>query len=430
MTERGKVSGPYRLESGAWQIRWRDPNAPSGKNQRKESYPSQGEARRQKKLKEADLLRGTYIDMANKTTVTEYMWQWVAARPLRPRTQEQYESFIRRHLEPTPLGARPLVKVRASEIRAWITSRAKPDGTLSPSSLDVAVGVLRSVFAAAVLDGLIASNPVQPKKLLRLPQDDRPKFTPLTVEQVQALAAAMPERYQAMVIVQAGLGLRLGELLGLRIQNVDFLKREVRIEEQLAFQTVTRTPTLKTKHSYRKIPLPQVVADALAEHIRRFPPAEDGGIWTRGPAAPQEGRPPLELKQGCSIEGCRRKHNGHGLCKLHLGRWRRRGTTDESPPGLRSGRVYHQRYMEQLKMAAQKAGLPAGTTSHSLRHHYASVLLHQGESAHVVAERLGHANAMLVNTTYGHVMPDSEEGTRRAIDTAWAEASQAEDAAG
>jgi integrase len=46
----------------------------------------------------------------------------------------------------------------------------------------------------------------------------------------------------------------------------------------------------------------------------------------------------------------------------------------------------------------------------------ASVLLAAGESVVAVAERLGHENATLVLTTYGHLMPDSEDRTRKAID--------------
>ncbi|MEU7842416.1 tyrosine-type recombinase/integrase [Micromonospora sp. NPDC049114] len=70
--------------------------------------------------------------------------------------------------------------------------------------------------------------------------------------------------------------------------------------------------------------------------------------------------------------------------------------------------------------AVKRAGLPKGTTSHDLRHHYASVLLMQGESVIMVAERLGYENATLVLSTYGHLMPDSEERTRRcAVDDAW-----------
>ena len=72
-----------------------------------------------------------------------------------------------------------------------------------------------------------------------------------------------------------------------------------------------------------------------------------------------------------------------------------------------------------FRPAVRAAGLPEGTTTHDLRHHYASVLLAAGESVVAVAERLGHENATLVLTTYGHLMADSEVRTRRAIDTAW-----------
>lgn len=72
-----------------------------------------------------------------------------------------------------------------------------------------------------------------------------------------------------------------------------------------------------------------------------------------------------------------------------------------------------------FKAAVRKVGLPECTTTHDLRHHYASVLLLAGESVVAVAERLGHQNANLVLSTYGHLMPDGEERTRKAIDEAW-----------
>jgi len=88
-----------------------------------------------------------------------------------------------------------------------------------------------------------------------------------------------------------------------------------------------------------------------------------------------------------------------------------------------SGPYRHDYYGTRIFQAAVAAArLPQGTTTHDLRHHYASVLLAQGESVIVVAERLGHENASLVLSTYGHLMPDSEKRTRRAIDDAWSSA--------
>jgi integrase len=223
--------------------------------------------------------------------------------------------------------------------------------------------MLRSVFASAVGDRLIASSPVGK---LALPSAARERVVPLTVEQVRALSEAMPPRARAMVITQAGLGLRVQELLGLQVGDIDFLRRTVRIERQ-SLQDQTLGP-LKTRQSMRTLSLPAVVGDALAEHVRHFPSVSDGSLFVGA-----------------------------------------------------NGRRYQRSYYngELLARAVRKAGLPVGTTSHALRHHYASVLLAAGESVVVVAERLGHDNATLVLKTYGHLTPDSENRTGRAIDKAW-----------
>src|SRR4051794_41887434 len=95
----------------------------------------------------------------------------------------------------------------------------------------------------------------------------------------------MPARNRAMVVAQAGLGLRIGELLALRVQDVDFLRRTVRVEWQIAPGSKVRSEP-KTRRSRRTVPLPQVVANALAEHMREFPPAEDGTLFTTRFGAP------------------------------------------------------------------------------------------------------------------------------------------------
>jgi integrase len=200
-----------------------------------------------------------------------------------------------------------------------------------------------------------------------LPRDEQERIVPLTVEQVRALADAVAPRYWAMVMTQAGLGLRIGELLALRVVDVDFLRRTVRVEHQIDPKTRERIPP-KTPRSRRTLPLPDVVAEALAQHIATFPPTTDGLIFHTS-----TDRPYWQEHYGARV----------------------------------------------LARAVEHARLPAGTTSHDLRHHYASVLLAAGESVVAVAERLGHQDATLVLTTYGHLMPDSEDRTRRAVDEAW-----------
>lgn len=92
---------------------------------------------------------------------------------------------------------------------------------------------------------------------------------PPTVEQVEALVEAMPARYRAMVVLAAGTGLRQGEAFGLTLDRVDFLRRQLKVDRQIVLLPgsgpVLASP--KTMASYRTIPLPAVVLDALAAHL-------------------------------------------------------------------------------------------------------------------------------------------------------------------
>lgn len=252
-----------------YDVRFRDPDG----RQRKKTFGKKGDADRFAATVEADKLRGQFVDHSDRTTVAEYARAWAAGRPHRMSTAERVSSFIEVHIAGTRLGDRRLSAVRPSEVQAWATGRSQ---VLAPSTVRALVRLLRSIYNSAVLDRLVASSPVV---RVALPRDDRERVVPLSIEQVQALADAMRERSRAMVITQAGLGLRLGELLALRVQDVDFLRRTARVEFQIAPRSKVRVEP-KTPRSRRTIPLPQVVADALAVHIAKFPPTDDGSLFT------------------------------------------------------------------------------------------------------------------------------------------------------
>jgi len=88
----------------------------------------------------ADLARGTHVDTSNRVTVAEYARAWSQARVLRSNTRHGHDNFLRHHLEATPLGDRPIVRVRPSEVQAWITGRA---AVVGPATLRGHVGLLR-----------------------------------------------------------------------------------------------------------------------------------------------------------------------------------------------------------------------------------------------------------------------------------------------
>ena len=85
-------------------------------------------------------------------------------------------------------------------------------------------------------------------------------------------ASAVPQRYRALVVLAAGTGLRQGECFGVVDDRLDLEARTLRVDQQLILLP-RRAPFLappKTLASHRTIPLPQVVVDALAEHLERF----------------------------------------------------------------------------------------------------------------------------------------------------------------
>ena len=131
---------------------------------------------------------------------------------------------------------------------------------------------------SAVADRLLAVSPVTN---IGLPEEGHERVVPLTVAQVRSLVNSVPDRCRAMVVVQAGLGLRVGELLALRRQDVDFEEGMVRVEWQLT-QDGKRREDPKTPWSRRAIPLPKPVADALRRHMSTFEAAEDGSLLHHG----------------------------------------------------------------------------------------------------------------------------------------------------
>jgi integrase len=338
-----------------YQARWVDPDG----CECAQTFPRKEDAKRHLASVEAAKLQGAYVDVTSKITVTEKARECAAIRPHRATTAARTKSLIDTHIANTPLGARRLSAVRPSEVQAWVTDRSR---VLSPSTLRLVVSFLRSVFNAAMRDRLVTFNPCVG---LTLPRAEYERIVPLTVEQVAALSSAVQPRCRAMIIAQTGLGLRIAELLALRVQDVDFLRRTARIEWQLTRDGKDLVDP-KTPRSRRTVPLPNVVSEALAEHIRVYPVDSGDFLFTSSRGNPYR-----------QLDYVRRVFNP----------------------------------------AVQQTGL-AGITSHDLRHHYASVLLAAGESVVAVAERLGDTPQMALKV-YGHIMPDSEDKTRRAIDAAW-----------
>jgi integrase len=235
--------------------------------QRKRAFERRADAERFLVEVAADLARGAYVDpRAGRTTVREYAEGWRAAQVHRATTAAQVETHLRRHVYPM-FGDRALASVRPSEVQAWVRGLEQH---LAPATIEVVYSFLAGIFRAAVRDRLLVISPCVD---VRLPKPEPKRVEPLATEKVEALIEAMPARYRALIVLAAGTGLRQGEAFGMELETVDFLRRTLEVRQQLVTMP-GKAPYLappKTPASYRTVPLPQVVIDALAAHLAAFP---------------------------------------------------------------------------------------------------------------------------------------------------------------
>lgn len=338
---------------GRWRARYRDADG----REHARHFKRKVDGQRWLDEVTASVVTGTYVDPgAGRITVREYAERWRAVQVHRPSTAEQVERHFRNHLYPV-LGDRPLDTVRTSDVEALVKRLSL---CLAPATTVVVMRYVSAVFKAAVRDRRLAVNPCAG---VRLPRVTKSKIVPMTPEQVEAIRAAVPERYAALIVFAAGTGLRQGELFGLTVDRIDFLRRTVTVDRQLVGLS-GREPVFgppKTDSGFRTVPLPRVVLDALAEHMHLWP--STGLLFTN-----QHGDPLRRSNFGTT--------------------WQR---------------------------ACREADVE-GFTFHDLRHFYASLLIRHGESVKTVQARLGHKSATETLDTYGHLWPDSDDRTRQAVD--------------
>ncbi len=283
---------------------------------------------------------------------------WLSLQVHRQASVEVFDTLLRNHVLPA-FADRDVRTMRRSDVQAWVADRAK---VLAPASVEVAYCALAGICTLAEADGLIGRSPCVD---IRLPRIERTPVVPPSIDEVDALAEAVPDRYCAVVLLAAGTGLRQGECFGLSRDRIDDDAAHITVDRQL--YTPTQGPPYvappKTRASYRRVPLPASVAEVLEEHQRRFPPHRDGFLFTNG-------------------RGALPRRNSFG---------------------------------EMWRNAVRRAGLTRMVHFHDLRHFYASLLIHHGESVKVVQARLGHASVTETLDTYAHLWPDNGDRTRAAI---------------
>jgi integrase len=301
-----------------------------------------------------------------KQTLRQYLEYWLEElhKPtIRLSSYVKYRRLIHIHILPA-LGQVPLQKLAPQQVQSFY--KQKSDAGLSPKMVNSIHGVLHKALDHAVRWKLVSGNVcdlVSPPRLVKR------EIQPLSAEQAKRLLeVARGHRLETLLVLAITTGMRRGELLALRWQDIDFEHHSLQVRRTVDFFAgyggyVESEP--KTAKGRRMIALPPFVIEALRQH--RVEQLE------------------VRLKAGADWEE-------HDLVFT----------------GLR-GNYLNPRYI--LKLFAQVlrgADLPH-LRFHDLRHSAATLLLGMGVHPKVVQEILGHSHIGMTMDTYSHVLPSVQK---------------------
>src|SRR5215217_1276188 len=312
---------------------------------------------------------------AGAMTVAVFLERWLedtVRGSVRQSTYDRNESLCRKHLV-SALGTKKLKTLNPADVQRFY--RAKRDAGLSNAPVRKLHVVLHKALKQAVRWGLVPRNvadEVDPPKI------HKEEVRPLTNEQARKLLdTARGDRLEALYVVAIQSGLRQGELLALRWEDVDLEARALQVR-----RTLTRdggklaVGSTKTSKGRRTIRLTRDSTEALRCHLERQLADIDkaGYDW---------------------------QENGLVFCTS-------KGTLI-NPTNLRR---------RSLAPLLQRAGLPPMTFD-QLRHTAATILLLKNVNPKVVSEMLGHATIAITLDTYSHVLPNMQSSAVAAMEEAF-----------
>lgn len=359
-----------------WRVDWEDPTTKKPLTKSFENKKGPGGAEEWDKQVGADISRNVYVDIkAGEIPVSEYGKKWRDDLVHDGASADVVERFFRLHVDSEALGDIPVGSVLSSDIQAWIKSRSE---VLSPETLSDRYKYLVSMFMTLQDDKIISSSPCT--KRITLPErQDETRYIPTPAE-VLKLQEELDDRLGPIVILAASTGLRAGEIFGLEPGNVDFEKGRIFVCQQIKktsdYGVHIARPKTKTSRRYVEIP------DGLRDPLREFIARE---------------RKPLKLWDRCD-----RRQSKHFEREVDL-------VFRAASGGTLNNGTFHYPWIK----AVNAVGLQPGAVGlHSMRHYFATVLIHNGKNVKTVQMALGHSKPTVTLDTYTHEWPEEHEHTR------------------
>lgn len=338
-----------RLPSGRWQARYRDPSGA----QRGKSFARKSDAQKFLARVEVQKERGDWVDPRYaRVAVDSWIVEHQASKlNLRAATRHRDDSCMRNHVLPAFAG-RPLGQIRRTDVQRWVESLVAQG--LAPKTVRECYRIFSGAMGAAVASRMIANSPCVQISLPRAVIAEQRFLSP---EEVERLSSAVGERYSALIYSAVYLGCRWGELVGLKREHLNLLRREVRVVgvlEEIAGRRRYVEET-KTASSRRTLRIPPFLVTLLGQHLSRSAPSE------------------------------------FVFC------------------GANGGTLSRTRFRKRVwGPAVSRAGLEP-LRFHDLRHTCASLLIANGAHVKEIQARLGHTSVTTTLDRYGHLLPSLDE---------------------
>lgn len=368
-----------RLPSGRWQARYRGPDGID--RAAPETFATKTEAAKWLTNKEAEINREEWINPeSGQVKLRQFATDWVAERPkMRPTTRQRCATLVRLHIAPY-LGDRALSDVKPADIRRWYKQLA--DENAGQATIARSYQLLKSIFNTAVKDEIIRRNPCQIEGAAVYLVPERPIFT---MQEIYAVADAMPPRFRMLVLLATFASLRWGEISGLQRRHVDLEACTVKVAStvvELDSGELLADQATKSPAGLRTVTFPASLAPDLRAHLRDFVGVED--------------RAPVFTTQSGTVL---RRSNFREVWRRALVHAGLLGYVDQLPSGAwcamwedASDTTHHLEFSTERSAVSHVARVAVGGMHfHDLRHTGSTLAAQTGATLKELMDRMGHS---------------------------------------
>jgi integrase len=355
------------IKSNPWYYAFevKDPTTGKRRTIKKRGFKTKKDAEYAEAEAKSQWKKGTYLKPSN-IPFGEYLYQWLENKQnISDQTRYVNKGHIKNHINPL-IGHLTLSELSPSNLETFISNLKKRN--LSDSTVKKIYNVVNTALNAAVKRELISKNPLS--LLESAPKVGKSKIKCWTPDDIKKFLNGFESRYKIVYKIAIYTGMRMGEILGLTLDDVDLKNKRIYVRQILDFNGKIKTGT-KTLSSNRMITIPDILLEDMKEQYKLIE---------------------NEMKLGGEDYNKERLF----ICTS-------------------KGRPYRkQQLTKSWYKLLEKTGVPR-IRFHDLRHTCASLLLSIGTHPKVIQELLGHSSIKITMDLYSHLMPNMQNDAVNAL---------------